>query len=51
MQAASQAQIDQMMGAYAAYTQEMINAGAMAGGDRLQRSSSATTVRVKNGKT
>lgn len=51
MQAASQAQIDQMMGAYAAYTQEMIKAGAMAGGDRLQRSSSATTVRVKSGKT
>ncbi len=50
-QAASKADIDQMMAAYSAYTQAMIKAGVMAGGDRLQPSTSATTVRVAGGKT
>jgi hypothetical protein len=50
-QAASKADIDQMMAAYGAYTQAMIKAGVMAGGDRLQPSASATTVRVAGGKT
>ena len=50
-QAAGKAEIDQMMAAYGAYTQAMIKAGVMAGGDRLQPSTSATTVRVSGGKT
>ncbi len=50
-QAASKAEVDQMMAAYGAYTQAMIKAGVMAGGDRLQPTTSATTVRIANGKT
>jgi hypothetical protein len=40
-----------VMEAYAAYTEAMIKAGVMAGGNRLERSSAATTVRVTDGKT
>lgn len=50
-QAASKADIEQMHAAYGAYTQAMIKAGVMAGGDRLQPSTSATTVRLSGGKT
>jgi hypothetical protein len=51
MQAASKPEVDQRMAAYRAYTEAMKKAGVLAGGDRLQRSASATTVRVANGKT
>ena len=51
MKAASKADTEQMMAAYGAYTEAMKKAGVMAGGNRLQPTSSATTVRVANGKT
>ena len=51
MQAASKAESEQMMAAYGAYTDALQKAGVIAGGDRLQRSTSATTVRAANGKT
>jgi hypothetical protein len=50
-QAASKADIDQMHNAYMAYTEALQKAGVLVGGERLQRSSAATTVRVTNGKT
>src|SRR5260221_14715967 len=50
MQAASKAQSEQTMGAYMAYTEALKKAGVYAGGDRLQPSSAATTVRVADGK-
>ena len=37
--------------AYGAYTQALIKAGIMNGGDQLKDSSSATTVRIDGGKT
>ena len=40
-----------MLAAYDAYTKAMKEAGAYVGGERLQPSSTATTVRVQNGKT
>jgi hypothetical protein len=51
MQAASKAETGQMMAAYGAYTEAMKKAGIMVGGDRLQPSAAATTVRVAEGKT
>ena len=51
MQAASKAEMGQMMAAYGAYTEAMRKAGIMVGGDRLQPSAAATTVRVADGKT
>jgi hypothetical protein len=51
MQAASKADIDHMLAAYGAYTEALKKAGVMAGGDRLQRSASASTVRVADNKT
>jgi hypothetical protein len=51
MQNASKAEVDQMMGAYSAYSEAIAKAGVMVGADRLQRSSSATTVRTTGGKT
>lgn len=50
MQSASKTDIDQMMAAYGAYTEALKKAGVMVGGDRLHPSSSAATVRVKDGK-
>jgi hypothetical protein len=50
-QAASKADLDQMHNAYMAYTEALQKAGVLVGGERLQRSSAATTVRVTNGKT
>src|ERR1700676_5504671 len=50
-EAASRPEIDQRMAAYRAYTDAMAQAGVMVAGDRLQRDSSATTVRVADGKT
>jgi hypothetical protein len=42
---------NQMFAAYGAYTQALRTAGVMKAGDPLQPSSTATTVRVKAGKT
>jgi hypothetical protein len=50
-QAASKTDTDQMHAAYGAYTQAMIKAGVMGGGERLKPSTSATTVRISGGKT
>jgi hypothetical protein len=46
----TKADIDQMMGAYGAYTQAMVKAGVLKAGDPLQPSTTATTVRVADGK-
>lgn len=51
MKAASKEQMGEMMAAYGAYTEAMKKAGVMAGGDPLQPSTTATTVRVAKGKT
>jgi hypothetical protein len=51
MQAATPAQRDEMHGAYMAYSEAMQKAGVMLGGERLQPTSTATTVRIANGKT
>ncbi len=50
-QAASKEQAEQMYAAYGAYTEALKKAGVMNGGNALQPSASATTVRVANGKT
>ena len=50
-QAATKEQTARMMAAYGAYSQALVKAGVMAGGDRLKPASTATTVRVANGKT
>ncbi len=50
-QKVSQEAMGQMMAAYGAYTEAMKNAGTLRAGDRLQPTSTATTVRVTNGKT
>jgi hypothetical protein len=42
---------EQAMGAYHAYTEALSKAGALVGSNRLRPVSSATTVRVANGKT
>ena len=41
----------EMTAAYGAYTEAMMKAGVLAGGNRLRPSSTATTVRVSGGKT
>ena len=51
MQSASKMDIDQMHAAYIAYTEAMTKAGVIVGGERLRPTSSASTVRVANGKT
>jgi len=53
MQAARQAERaekNQMMAAYGAYTEALKKAGVLLGGDALDSSTTATTVRVANGK-
>ena len=50
MDAARKADIQQIMGAYGAYTDALKKAGAFIAGDALQPSTAATTVRVANGK-
>jgi hypothetical protein len=42
---------DEMMAGYGAFTQHIIERGAMVSGDPLHPSSTATTVRVRNGET
>ncbi len=41
---------EQSTAAYTAYTEALAKAGIMVGGDRLQPSSAATTVRITDGK-
>jgi hypothetical protein len=50
LQAASERQKSEMMGAYAAYTNAMKESGAYVAGAPLQPTSTATTVRVENGR-
>jgi hypothetical protein len=50
-QARSKADADATMGAYAAYTEALQKAGVLVGGNRLQPTATATTVRVNGGKT
>ncbi len=50
MLSASKEQAGQMIAAYAAYTEAMKKAGVYIGGNRLQPTSTATTVRAQNGK-
>ncbi|MBV8729825.1 MAG: YciI family protein [Acidobacteriia bacterium] len=47
----SKAEQEQGMAAYRAYTQALTEAGALKGSNRLQPTTSATTVRGANGKT
>jgi len=42
---------DQILPAYAAYSEAMQKAGVIVGGERLRPTTSASTVRVTNGKT
>jgi len=51
MQAATKTEVDRTMAAYTAYTDALQKAGVLAAANRLQRSASATTVRVADGKT
>jgi hypothetical protein len=51
MQAAPKEAITRMSAAYSAYSDAMVKAGVMVGGDRLKPSSTASTVRVTDGKT
>ncbi len=51
MQQARERDINEMMGAYGAYTKAMIDAGVFVKGDRLDRSANGTTVRAEGGKT
>ncbi len=47
----SKAEQEQGVAAYTAYTEALTKAGVLKGANRLQPSSSATTVRITNGKT
>jgi hypothetical protein len=51
MQSASKPDVERMHAAYVAYTEALQKAGVLAGGERLQRSTAGTTVRVTDGKT
>ena len=46
-----EAQMKQVHDDYMTFTQSIVQSGHFKGGDALQRSSTATTVRVRNGKT
>ncbi|MEZ4707392.1 MAG: YciI family protein [Caldilineaceae bacterium] len=48
---ASPQDMEAMMNAYGAFTNEAREAGVLQGGEALQPTSTATTVRVRNGKT
>jgi hypothetical protein len=45
----SQAEWDAVMGEYYAYSKSVVDAGAMAGGEALQPTATATVVRVRDG--
>ncbi len=49
--AMSEEAMGQLMGAYGAYTEAMVQAGVLVAGERLQPVATATTVRVRDGKT
>jgi hypothetical protein len=49
--ARSEAEMQAMTGEYGAFTQSIIASGAFKAGDRLQPAATATTVRVRGGKT
>ena len=51
MQSMTPADAGQMHAAYGAYSEALVKAGVMAGGERLRPSTAATTVRVRAGKT
>lgn len=51
MKSATDADRDAMFRAYREYTQSIIKTGNMKGGDALQPTATATTVRVRDGKT
>jgi hypothetical protein len=51
MSRATQAQMTETTGAYMAYATALREAGALVAGDRLDQSSTATTVRITDGKT
>jgi hypothetical protein len=51
MEALTQDQTGAMLAAYGAYMKAMTDAGVSKGGQRLRPTSTATTVRVQNGKT
>jgi hypothetical protein len=51
MQSATKADVEQTMAAYGAYTQAIKGAGVLVASDRLKPSTSASTVRVADGKT
>jgi hypothetical protein len=51
MAAATEANNGKMMAAYTAYTEAMVKAGVLEGGNRLRPTSASTTVRIANGKT
>jgi hypothetical protein len=51
MQAATAEQIEQLIGAYGAYTEAVKAAGVLVAADRLRPSACATTVRTADGKT
>ena len=51
MKSATPAEFDAMVKAYAEYTQSIIKSGNMKAGDALQPTATATTVRVREGKT
>jgi hypothetical protein len=50
MQSASKTDMEQMVAAYGAYTEALKKAGVLAGANRLQPTSAASTVRVADGK-
>jgi len=51
MKTATEADRNAMFGAYREYTQGLIKSGNMKAGDALQPTTTATTVRVRDGKT
>ena len=51
MRAIPKEDANKMMPAYTAYTEALKNAGILLGGNRLQFTSNATTVRIREGKT
>jgi hypothetical protein len=51
MQSASKADTERTLAAYGAYAEALNKAGVMVDGNRLQRTTSATTVRANDGKT
>jgi hypothetical protein len=51
MEAATDANNGKMLAAYGAYSEAMVKAGVMVGGNRLRPTSAATTVRAPGGKT